>query len=65
MGEEDAFWAWVGVAKAFNNVFVFDFREPKDKISTQYEYYNPVISRKVAYKNEMNILTCLVKLHFP
>jgi len=26
MSEEDAFWSLVGLAKAFNNVFVFDFK---------------------------------------
>ena len=30
MSEEDAFWTLIGIAKAFNNVFVFDCKEPKN-----------------------------------
>lgn len=30
MSEEDAFWNLIGIIKAFNNVFTFDFKEPKD-----------------------------------
>lgn len=30
MSEEDAFWSLVGIIKAFNNLFIFDFKEPKD-----------------------------------
>lgn len=30
MNEEDAFWSLVGIVKAFNNLLIFDFKEPKD-----------------------------------
>jgi hypothetical protein len=30
MAEEDAFWALIGIVKAFNNVLFFDFKEPKE-----------------------------------
>ena len=30
MNEDDAFWCLVGIVKAFNNLFIFDFKEPKD-----------------------------------
>lgn len=65
MTEEDAFWALVGIAKAFNNFFVFDFKEPKDNLEVQFEHFNPIISRKMSLKNEMNILTCLIRIHLP
>lgn len=31
MSEEDAFWNLIGVVKAFNNVYIFDFKEPKEE----------------------------------
>jgi hypothetical protein len=31
MSEEDAFWTLLGIVKAFNNVYIHDFKDPKDK----------------------------------
>lgn len=31
MSEEDAFWTLVGMVKAFNNVYSFDFKGEKDQ----------------------------------
>ena len=31
----------------------------------QYENFSPYVSRKVCFKNEMVILNCLIKLHYP
>eukprot|EP00347_Sterkiella_histriomuscorum_P017570 403348829 len=64
MNEEDAFWSLVGIVKAFNNLFIFDFKEPKEDMINQYQVYSPTISRRVLFKNEMNILTCLIQLHY-
>jgi hypothetical protein len=30
MNEEDAFWAIVGIVKAFAHVYSFDFKDPKE-----------------------------------
>lgn len=32
MNEEDAFWNFLGFVKAFNNVFSFDFKDPKEEL---------------------------------
>lgn len=64
MSEEDAFWALVGMVKAFNNVYSFDFKND-EKEPSQLTHFSPYLTRKVAFKNEMTILNCIIKLHFP
>lgn len=63
MNEEDAFWTLVGMVKAFNNVYSFDYKEPKNQ--TQYLHYSPYLTRRIAFKNEMTILNCIIKVHYP
>ena len=74
MNEEDAFWSLVGMVKAFSNVLTNDFKESEDKSKqgvnqevklNQYQNFSPLLSRRTLFKNEMNILKSLIKLHFP
>jgi hypothetical protein len=65
MSEEDAFWTLVGMVKAFNNVLNNNIKEPKDSLIEHYVAFCPFINRRTAYKNEMNIINCCIKLHFP
>ncbi len=64
MSEEDSFWALVGIVKGMRNLFSFDCKAGASKIDV-YENFCAFTNRRICFKNEMNILKCIIKLHLP
>jgi hypothetical protein len=63
MTEEDAFWTLIGIVKGFNHVYSFDFKVPIE--NNQHEFFSAFTTKRIAFKNEMTILNCVIKLHYP
>ena len=68
MSEESAFWVLIGLAKSMKKVFSIDVVQVHslvDDAYSKYEAYNSFTNRKICFKNEMIIISCLIKLHYP
>jgi hypothetical protein len=70
MEEEDAFWVLIGLVKGMKNVFTYDFKgtgipDQQPSPLLNFEVFNAFSNRKICFKNEMTIINCLIKLHYP